>query len=170
MENNIVNTATVVSSICAILGVPSAIISVIMFFKNRNIKNDIEAYHQTLLAKDDLSILSSQRSSIKKSAELFNKLTCKENDSKNNTKVEINYYKDIKIDVENILYNIPDEYKSIVVGLREIKKALLYCIRENITLDKVSNDLGYNYDYVETRFEKIISEITKTTRDITLSI
>lgn len=183
MSNDIIGLATVVSAICAVIGVPSAILSLVMFFKSRNIKKDtedikkdtenikkeIEEYNKGLLAKNDLVILASKKDHIKRSFEKFNKISCKDTDLKDDVKIEKDYYRAIKTDIENVLYDIPNDYEEIIKKLKEIKKALIYCIREDITLDNVSSDLEYNYGYIESKFEEVISEISKITRDITFS-
>ncbi|NFL41801.1 hypothetical protein FDB55_03425 [Clostridium botulinum] len=157
----------VFSGICTVEAIIS-IISVIRIHNEKKevykIKDEIEAYRNTILSKNDLIILLPKIDLVKDLAKTFGKISTKVIPQPGDSKSELDYYVIIKNSLSEVLNDIPSEYKNIRKILKEIKDSLGYCITNNKTFKDLSQLEKYNYKYVETKFDSLLNKLNELTR------
>lgn len=148
-----------ISAGCAVLGF-------IIKEDTKKIKKQIEAYRAEILKKSDLLMLAPLADEIKKIATTFSKITTNDIPRKGESKTELDYYGQIKNKTNDILNEIPEEYKEIRDILDNIKSALGHCIVEKKKFSELDRNNQYSYNYVDDKFTKVIGKINTLTRDI----
>lgn len=157
------------SGICTIEAIINIILVVNVNKKKKDInkiKEEIETYRNTILQKNDLIMLLPKIDVIKKLQKTFAEISTKIIPQPGDSKNEIQYYGLLKNEIINVMNDIPSEYKRIRKLIKEIKEALGYCITNNKKFSEFESDDEYSYSYVEVRFDSLISELNKLTREI----
>lgn len=148
-----------VSALCAIIG----IIASISAWRSKNSVNetkaDIDNYRNSIKEKNNLLKLKPQIRTLKEQSRIFVKLSTGVLPQEGTNKSELDYYKEIKRILNDILNDIPATYDSERSLIKEINTALGYCIENNETFNQVDRTCIYGYSMVEDKFSQVITQL-----------
>ncbi|SFU33961.1 hypothetical protein SAMN04487886_100934 [Clostridium sp. DSM 8431] len=155
-----------ISALGAIVGLPSGISA----WKSKNsinkTKEDIEQYRNIIKEKNALLKLKPQIQELKKQSKIFLKLSMGDLPQQGMKKSELDYYKEIMESLNDILNDISANYDSERNLIRDIDKALGYCIEEEMTLKQVDRTCIYGYSMVKDNFEQVIKQLGSIIEDL----
>lgn len=164
---------TGISAVCAVIGVVFSIISIVNKRKVTKVKNVIETavmeYREKTIKIEDLMVLEPLAEKLQDIIKEFNKVSTKKVPKKGEKKEERDYYADIKINLGEILSNIPKEYEKLIDYIDNANKALSYCIVKKITFDMLGKFDEYSYGYVEDNLQSAKMEINSIIRSLKYS-
>lgn len=146
-----------ISAICAIWGVLNA-------RTTKSTADNIKTFYENLKSKNDLAFLSRKASEINNIYLEISKINCTVFGQRGSKKSEIEFYKEIKNNIDKIFLDFPSGYSEILELLKEVNSAFIYCIINNIELDKVPQD-KMDYYVIDIKMhetmEKLNNELSK---------
>lgn len=155
-----------ISTICAIIGIPASISA----FNNKKevvkIKEEIETYRKEIIKKNDLIMLVPKIELIKKLSKTFSNISTRVIPQPGENKSELDYYAQIKNEINDILSDIPEEYIEIRNIVTDIKKALGHCIENKKGFDELDRNSQYSYLFVEDKFSNLLTKLNTLVREI----
>lgn len=157
------------SGICTIEAIFSIGVAIKVYGRKKEIdiiKNEIDSYRNDILEKNDLAILLSKIEIIKGLEKTFGKISTKVIPQPGDEKDEIQYYGTIKNNITEVMNDIPSEYRKVRKLIKEVKEALGYCISNSKKFNELSLEDKYSYQYVEAKFEYLLDELNKLTREM----
>lgn len=171
MDLNLIFTA--ISTVCAVIGTIELFISyrnkkqIIQSEKTvRSIRQEIEDYRINVTEKNNLIKLSMSINPIKQISNDFLKISFKSIPLPGDNKSELDYYNEFMTQINEILYDIPDEYIDIKELLIKIKNGFSNCLENKKTFDRLGQYSEYNYKIMGDYFQILIGKISAITSDL----
>lgn len=140
-----------ISAICAVWGVKNA-------WKTESTGKRIKSFYKELKKKNDLALLSRKAKDINDIYLKIGKISSTVFGQRGNKKSEIEFYKDIKSNIDEVFIDFPSGYNKILDLLKAVNKAFTYCIKEEVELDKVPQE-QLDYYIVEKKMHDIMEKL-----------